>query len=220
LEYARSRHGTNGEDSDFARSKRQEIIISAFKSKVEGLNLLSDSGKLNSLVNILADHAHTNLDPSDILRLESMVKSSDAKITSKSLEVDDATVCQGIDPTLGYVIKPCDGITNQTIQNFFIKAFNANNDIRTEAPEVIIENAGIDDAKFMNIKSELEAAGLTTYIVKYKGLPISKNVLYQVTNKPATISYLEKKFGITVQPKPDQMTAKADLVLIIGADSN
>ena len=34
LKFVRSRHGSNGEGSDFARAARQQKVIAAFKSKV------------------------------------------------------------------------------------------------------------------------------------------------------------------------------------------
>ncbi len=215
LQFARSRHGDNGEDSDFARSKRQSLIISAFKAKVESLNLLSNTSKLNGLVDILADHAHTNLDPNEILHLASIAKDDQATINSKSLAVDDSFICQTVDPTLGYIIKPCDGVTDQQVRNFFINSLG-DGAVQSEKAEIIMENAGTDDTLFLQTKNELQSMGMTVYVVAYKGLPIQRSVLYQVNDKPATIRYLEKKLGVKAQPKPAQMTAKADLVLIIG----
>ena len=45
LKYVRSRHGTNGEGSDFARAARQQKVLVAFKDKVFSLGTLLDPKK-------------------------------------------------------------------------------------------------------------------------------------------------------------------------------
>ena len=39
LDFVRSRHGTNGENSDFARTKRQQKILIAVKDKIFSFSL-------------------------------------------------------------------------------------------------------------------------------------------------------------------------------------
>jgi len=40
LKYVRSRHAIGAEGSDFARSKRQEKVVGAFKDKIFSLDVL------------------------------------------------------------------------------------------------------------------------------------------------------------------------------------
>lgn len=61
LKFVRSRHSKGTEGTDFARSRRQEIIINAFKDKVFSLNTLLNPGRLMSLYNIFQDSIHTNI---------------------------------------------------------------------------------------------------------------------------------------------------------------
>ena len=49
LKYVRSRHGTNGEGSDFARAARQQKVLVAFKNKVFALETLLDPKKVVGL---------------------------------------------------------------------------------------------------------------------------------------------------------------------------
>jgi len=49
LKYVRSRHGTNGEGSDFARAARQQKVLVAFKNKVFTLETLLDPKKVVGL---------------------------------------------------------------------------------------------------------------------------------------------------------------------------
>lgn len=61
LKFVRSRHGKSGEGSDFARSKRQEKVISAFKDKVFSLNTFLNPVKLISLMDVFKDSIDTDI---------------------------------------------------------------------------------------------------------------------------------------------------------------
>ncbi|MBI2613857.1 MAG: LCP family protein [Candidatus Levybacteria bacterium] len=61
LKFVRSRHAKGTEGTDFARSRRQEIVIEAFKDKVFSLNTLLNPGKLMNLYNVFQDSIHTNI---------------------------------------------------------------------------------------------------------------------------------------------------------------
>jgi len=94
LEFVRSRHGTNGEDSDFARSKRQEKVISAFKNKVLSAQTLVNPGKLISLYNILSGSIDTDINMQteldDFIRLAEKMRG--AKLQSVVLDTGDETL--------------------------------------------------------------------------------------------------------------------------------
>lgn len=62
LKYVRSRHGTNGEDSDFARAKRQQKVLEATKDKMFSITTILNPLKLAKLVDSLGNHFLTNLD--------------------------------------------------------------------------------------------------------------------------------------------------------------
>lgn len=84
LEFVRSRHGTNGEGSDFARSKRQEKIIKAFKDKVFSLQTLADPRKVISLYDTVKDSIHTDIkeeELDDFIRLFQKFKKAEIKST-------------------------------------------------------------------------------------------------------------------------------------------
>ena len=68
LIYARSRHGNNGEGSDFARSRRQQIVIEAVREKALSLGTLADPGKLADIYQVLSQHIQTDLSVWDILK--------------------------------------------------------------------------------------------------------------------------------------------------------
>jgi polyisoprenyl-teichoic acid--peptidoglycan teichoic acid transferase len=61
LKFVRSRHAVGAEGTDFARAKRQEIVIAAFKKKVFSLGTILNPGKLMSLYDVFQSSIHTNV---------------------------------------------------------------------------------------------------------------------------------------------------------------
>jgi polyisoprenyl-teichoic acid--peptidoglycan teichoic acid transferase len=83
LKFVRSRHAKGSEGTDFARAKRQEVVISAFKEKVFSLNTFLIPGKLMSLYNVFQEIIHTNIkqqEYDDFIKLAREIK--DANITN------------------------------------------------------------------------------------------------------------------------------------------
>ncbi|MBV8529022.1 MAG: LCP family protein [Candidatus Dormibacteraeota bacterium] len=76
LEFARSRHGDNGEGSDFARSRRQQLILAALKQKAVSVGGI---GNLPGLISSLGDNVLTDLSIGDMEALYSLVKNVDSK---------------------------------------------------------------------------------------------------------------------------------------------
>jgi hypothetical protein len=84
LEYSRSRHGDNGEGSDFARSRRQQLILAALKTKAVSVGGL---GNLPGLISSLGDNVLTDLSIGDMESLFGTVKNVDsAKIEHVSID--------------------------------------------------------------------------------------------------------------------------------------
>lgn len=86
LKFVRSRYGTNGEGSDFARAKRQQKVIEAAKEKVLSLDTLANPAKLSELISTLAQSIDTDIKVSDILEFYKL--SRDIKKT-ETVVLDD-----------------------------------------------------------------------------------------------------------------------------------
>jgi LCP family protein required for cell wall assembly len=71
LEYARSRHGDNGQGTDFARSQRQQQILTAIKAKVLSIGGIGD---LPSLLDALGGNVDTNMSLDDVEAIYDLVK--------------------------------------------------------------------------------------------------------------------------------------------------
>lgn len=74
LTYARSRHGNNGEGSDFARSRRQQLVLLAVREKLLSLGTLTDRHKLAALYTAVTNHIQTDMNPWDALQLAPLLK--------------------------------------------------------------------------------------------------------------------------------------------------
>lgn len=61
LEFVRSRHGTNSEGSDFARSKRQQKVIDGVRNKLFSLGVILNPVKVNELYNIVKDNVQMDI---------------------------------------------------------------------------------------------------------------------------------------------------------------
>lgn len=89
LKYVRSRHGNNGEGSDFARSERQQKVIMAIKDRALSYSTLFNPKKLNKLLAAMDDHVKTNMEISEALAFYTLIKDIDLE-NAKSLVLDDS----------------------------------------------------------------------------------------------------------------------------------
>jgi anionic cell wall polymer biosynthesis LytR-Cps2A-Psr (LCP) family protein len=90
LEFVRSRHASGVEGSDFARSKRQEKIIKAFKDKVLSAQTILNPAKVITLYETLKSSIDTDIQQTefdDFIRLAQKMKN--AKIQSAVLDMGD-----------------------------------------------------------------------------------------------------------------------------------
>lgn len=90
LQFVRSRHAKGAEGTDFARSKRQEQVIKAFKDKIFSLNFFLNPAKVIGLYNALQESIDTNIKEEefdDFVRLAQKLKN--AQIQSTVLDYGD-----------------------------------------------------------------------------------------------------------------------------------
>ncbi|MBD3311633.1 MAG: hypothetical protein GF349_04025 [Candidatus Magasanikbacteria bacterium] len=124
LIYARSRHGSNGEGSDFARAKRQQKVILALKEKVLSYSTLLNPVKINNIMKSLESHITTNMEFADIISFAKMAKDLDTEnIINVVLDNSaDGYLKNAFSPTGAYILKPKDGNfdeINRLIDNIF-----------------------------------------------------------------------------------------------------
>lgn len=71
LKYVRSRHST----SDFDRSRRQQIVLNAIKTKLVSRDILTSPAKLRAILSTLSSHVWTDLALADMVGLGASVAS-------------------------------------------------------------------------------------------------------------------------------------------------
>ena len=125
LKYTRSRHGNNGEGSDFARSRRQQKVILALKDKMLSLGFLANPEAVAKTAEDLGNHIKTNLKLWEIMRLRSYAEKIGAgSVASKVLENNEAGMLKaetGIDGA--YLLMPREKDFSE-IQEFSKNIFN------------------------------------------------------------------------------------------------
>jgi polyisoprenyl-teichoic acid--peptidoglycan teichoic acid transferase len=90
LKFVRSRHAKGGEGSDFARSKRQEKVINAFRDKIFSVNTFFNPVKLLNLAEVFQDSIDTNIkedEYDDFVKLAQKMRGS--KTSSTILDIGD-----------------------------------------------------------------------------------------------------------------------------------
>ncbi|MDP2670880.1 MAG: LCP family protein [bacterium] len=95
LEFVRSRKGTNGEGSDFARAKRQQKVILAARDKALSLFTIFDPLKINKLFSAFGETVSTDVDLAAL-----------PKLYKYSREINAATIKNLVLDTTNYMIHP------------------------------------------------------------------------------------------------------------------
>lgn len=96
LIFARSRHGNNGEGSDFARSERQKKIMLAMKDELKEIKV-TDIKTLNNLLSDFTENFRTNFEPHELLRLAGFAdKINGDNVYSLSLDPQATVICDGM----------------------------------------------------------------------------------------------------------------------------
>jgi len=86
LKYARSRHAGGSEGSDFARARRQQLILEAVKAKLLSRNTLLKPGMVSRIISDLNQNIKTNLDVWALIKLWNDYKNIDrSQIINKVL---------------------------------------------------------------------------------------------------------------------------------------
>lgn len=178
LKYARSRHALGGEGSDFARSKRQQKILSALKEKIFTVDTILNPKKINSLLSAYNDHIDTNLEIWQLLKLAQMSKDIDtSKIISHTLSDASGGLVHSQIVNGAYVLIPNDG-------NFAAIKALWKNIFYSEGAELIIKG----DIKPTVLEDKINNTTKTAEAVETEvtnTLPVSSSNDYQ--NESATI---------------------------------
>ncbi len=92
LAFARSRHGVGNEGTDFARSRRQQLVIEAIRTKVFSLGIILNPQKIMDLYTIIQNSIDTNIPKSTFPELINLAqKFKNAAIHTAVIDYGDAS---------------------------------------------------------------------------------------------------------------------------------
>lgn len=221
LQYARSRHGNNGEGSDFARAKRQQKIMLAVKNKMLTLGILLRPDKIDKMLNVLGQNIKTDMELWEVMKLADLVKKADQQNVVQKV-LDDAP--NGwLRATTGrngaFLLIPKDlPALRAYIQNIFTFT-----EIAAEAPRIIIQNGTTVPGLALTTRDELEPDGfVVTKAENALKQSYAQTVIYDLTAgaKPASLAYLQTKLEANIASYvPTDLWATrqdADFIIILG----
>ncbi len=198
LRFARSRHGNNGEGSDFARSKRQQKIIAAVKDKATSFNTLINPQKITNLFSLFNQYTTTNMEPWEAVRLIHLAKGLDTqKITVRSIDNSAGGFLKaGIALDGAYILQPVSGSFDQIQQ--LVKNIFSLGEVSDEKAKIVIQNGTAIPGLASQAVNHLNLMG---YEVLRFGNADQQDkvvtVIYQYNDdKPATQKTLEAIFNV------------------------
>ncbi|MEK7623054.1 MAG: LCP family protein [Patescibacteria group bacterium] len=111
LEYARSRHGSGGEGSDFARSRRQQKVLLSLKQKILESGTIMGPIQLKAIMDSLDAHMTTNMSFPELLALLKIGRELDtAQIQTLTLDASESGYLQnGVTDDGAFVLVPKSG---------------------------------------------------------------------------------------------------------------
>ncbi|MFZ2309933.1 MAG: LCP family protein [Patescibacteria group bacterium] len=124
LKFARSRHGIGKEGTDFARAKRQQLILQAVKDKLLSKSTLLKPTMIVKISNQLSEHIDTNLGVREMLLLWDDYKNVDrSNIINEVIDnQDNGLLIDSRGEDGAYLLVPKSGNFNQIksfVQNIF-----------------------------------------------------------------------------------------------------
>lgn len=219
LKYARSRHGSGGEGSDFARAKRQQKLIEAIKAKALTAGVLANPKKMTDLLGILGDHVKTDIAVKEMERFVQLWKDVDqSKIVTKVLDNGpNGPLVSHSGDGRGYILEPRTGDFSEVQQiahEIFTDPY-----LRQEKAAINFVNATGSTTTGRQVVQQLKSYGYTVTDVTPAGQKSQKSVeLTDYTGtKPYTVKFLESRFKVKAQLRKDR-DAESDLLLVVGTD--
>lgn len=200
LRFARSRHGNNGEGSDFARIKRQQMILIAAKEKVTSFNTLINPKKITDLFSLFNRYTTTDIEPWEAVKLVHLAKGMNSEnIVAQS--IDDRPggyLKSGYTLEGAYILQPTTGNYDQIkllVQNIFDLQ-----EVNNENAKIVIQNGTQIPGLALEALNHLDQMNYN--VLRYGNATNQDKItttVYQYTNnKPKTAHSLEVAFQTKV----------------------
>ena len=197
LRSSRSRHGNNGEGSDFARIKRQQKVILAAKEKLTSFNTLINPTKITNLFSLFTKYTSTDLEPWEAVKLVHLAKELNTQnIVTQSIDDRPGGYLKaGIAEDGAYILQPVTGNYNQI--NLLIKNIFDLQQASQEKAKIVIQNGTIVPGLALKAVNYLDQIGYN--IIRYGNANTQdkiSTIIYDYTNNnPKTKESLEGVFS-------------------------
>ena len=207
LIFARSRHGSNFEGSDFARSRRQQLILEAIKNKVFKFSTLLSPTKLSGILKLIDDYIETNMSVWQAIKIAKLVENTSAeKIYRFVLDDSPESLLEpGFTEEGAWILQPKNG-NFQSIQRLVNNLFNIGT-IHEEAAKIEIKNGTKTPGLAFWTTVHLERLGYS--IINYQNAQTQdyqNSVIYDISDdkKKKTLKWLKDELlAYTAKSVPD-----------------
>jgi polyisoprenyl-teichoic acid--peptidoglycan teichoic acid transferase len=231
LIFSRSRHSAdNGEGTDFARSRRQQIVIQALKQKVVSVDGIA---KLPDLLGALGGHVITDLGIGDSKSLYDLVKNVDTTAVER-ISIDDTNFLYecGYPSNCSAAYLYAHDNSYASIQHFITSVFPSPAALAEKAPVTVFDASGRSagaSGRWSTLLDELhldardgggKAVSQTTHVILTGG----------GGGAAQTAQYLASLYGVSVEtaspaagvasvsPSATASPAASGVTVILGAD--
>lgn len=219
LEYARSRHGSDGENSDFARARRQQLIAVSLMHEALQLKTLASPRRLHALADLLGDAVDTDLPVGDAVDVALQFQNADPDAAPR-LVIDDGPngfLNNAIGPDGAFLLTPRGGSFAQ-IQRAVADLFDAGAD--TDEVTVAVENGTDVSGLALRVADRLAAEQFRVSSFGNAGRQdVARTVIYDHSDghSPLARSRLAELFPGSLIISGTG-TSTADFVVLIGRD--
>ena len=239
LKFARSRHALGPEGSDFARARRQQLILEAVKEKLLSSKTLLNPVTISKLANEFSKNISTNLSVWEILRAWELFKDVNRQeIINKVLSnAPDGLLVSGVGDGGAYILSPRYGNFSEIrtmVQNIFLLNAPASEQQKIEP---ITDNAKVLvlNGTWVSGLANKVSTKLLDYqfkILKTGNAPArnyTQSLIYDLTGgeKKNSLETLQKVTSATISNESPEWTknyststSTPDFLLILGTDAN
>ncbi len=213
LKYVRSRHGTNGEGSDFARSRRQQQILTALKKKIFSVGTLINPNKIVEISETLGSHLKTDMEVWEVLRLANLLENIDtSKIVNRVLDTSTSGLLYSETTIDGaYILKPSAGDYSE-IQYLAKNIFNYTSIVKEKASIEIQNGTNINGLADSTARRLSELSYNIIKVTNAEKRNITDTVIYDLSfgQNPETIKLLQKELAAAVNQTAPLFTNSVD----------
>lgn len=223
LDFARSRHGTGGEGSDFARSRRQQKILLGLKEKLFSLGTLTNPARISRIMHIASGRIVTNAELWEMVEFAKLLRRADfANVKTRVLSDGPGEPLVGSYAGEAFVLAPRAGNFEEVraiVQNIF-GAESATIAQRPRLPRIEVWNGTWQAGLAAAVKKRLEGAGVE--VARIGNAPErahERTVIYIFSNTARDkANEVAKIIGGQIQQEPAPFSIEADILIIVGKD--